>query len=93
MTTTLIAMLILFATTFGAFVGLYDDVRDKIWAYIALRAPLLAASYGAAIAVFFWLAPSAWHPVLRILAMWVTFYVLVTASCYFVCESRPNRKP
>ncbi len=33
MTTTLIAMLILFATTFGAFVGLYDDARDKIWAY------------------------------------------------------------
>ena len=93
MTTTLIAMLMLFATTFGAFAGLYDDARDKVWTYIALRTLLLAASYGAAIAVFFRLAPSAWHPVLRIFAMWVTFYVLVTASCYFVCEPRPNRKP
>ena len=93
MTTTLIAMLILFATTFGAFVGLYDDARDKVWVYIALRVLLLAVSYGAAIVVFFWLAPNAWHPVLRIFAMWITFYVLVTASCYFVCEPRPNRKP
>ena len=55
---TLIALFTLFATTFGVFIGLYDDSRDKIWAYVVARALLLALSYGAAIAVF-WFTPPA----------------------------------
>lgn len=86
-----IALFILFATTFGAFVGLRDDARDKIWAYVALRALLLAVSYGAAIAVF-WFTPSAWPPVFRILVMLLTFYVLAKITYHFVCESKLNRK-
>lgn len=86
-----IALFILFATTFGAFVGLHDDARDKIWTYIALRTLLLAASYGAAIAVF-WFTPSTWPPVFRILVMLLTFYVLAKITYHFVCESKLNRK-
>ena len=41
MMTTLIALFILFAIPFGVFVGLYEDSRDKIRAYVAAR--LMAA--------------------------------------------------
>ena len=38
MMTTLIALFTLFASTFGVFIGLYEDSRDKVLAYVAVRA-------------------------------------------------------
>ena len=90
MMTTLIALFTLFASTFGVFIGLYEDSRDKIWAYVAARALLLAVSYGAAIAVF-WFAPTAWWLLWRMAAMWATFYALAKVSFHFVCQSQLNR--
>ena len=90
MMTTLIALFTLFASTFGVFIGLYEDSRDKIWAYVAARALLLAVSYGAVIAVF-WFAPTAWWLLWRMAAMWATFYALAKVSSHFVCQSQLNR--
>ena len=89
--TTLIALFNLFATTFGVFIGWYDDARDKVWAYVAVRAPLLAASYGAAIAVF-WLTPPAWLLAWRMVAMLLVFYALAKVTYHVVCASTLNRK-
>ena len=80
--TTLIVLFNLFATTFGVFIGWYDDARDKIGAHVAVRALLLAASYGAAIAVF-WLTPPAWL---------LVFYALAKVTYHVVCASTLNRK-
>ena len=80
--TTLIALFNLFATTFGVFIGWYDDARDKIGAHVVARTLLLAASYGAAIAVF-WLTPPAWL---------LVFYALAKVTYHVVCASTLNRK-
>lgn len=90
MMTALIALFTLFASTFGAFVGLYEDSRDKIWAYVAARALLFALSYGVAIAVF-WFTLPAWWLLWRMAAMWTTFYALAKVSFHFVCQSPLNR--
>ena len=89
--TTLIALFNLFATTFGVFIGWYDDSRDKVWAYVTVRALLLAASYGAAIAVF-WLTPPAWLLAWRMVAMLLVFYALAKVTYHVVCASTLNRK-
>lgn len=57
MMTTLIALFILFAIPFGVFVGLYEDSHDKIWAYVAARA-LLLAFYVLAKVSFHFICPS-----------------------------------
>ena len=80
--TTLIVLFNLFATTFGVFIGWYDDARDKIGAHVVARTLLLAASYGAAIAVF-WLTPPAWL---------LVFYALAKVTYHVVCASTLNRK-
>ena len=87
MMTALIALFTLFASTFGVFIGLYEDSRDKIWAYVAARALLLAVSYGAAIAVF-WFAPTAWWLLWRMAAMWATFYAFAKVS--FILFANPR---
>ncbi len=89
--TTLIALFNLFATTFGVFIGWYDDARDKIGAHVAVRALLLAASYGAAIATF-WLTPPAWLLAWRMMAMLLVFYALAKVTYHVVCASKLNRK-
>ena len=89
--TTLIALFNLFATTFGVFIGWYDDARDKIGAHVAVRALLLAASYGAAIATF-WLTPPAWLLAWRMMAMLLVFYALAKVTYHVVCASTLNRK-
>ena len=89
--TTLIALFTLFATTFGVFIGWYDDARDKIGAHVVARTLLLAASYGAAIAVF-WFTPPAWWLLWRMAAMLLVFYVLAKVSFHFICPSPLNRE-
>ena len=91
MMTTLIALFTLFATTFGVFIGWYDDARDKVWAYVAVRALLLAASYGAAIAAF-WLTPLAWLLAWRMVAMLLVFYALAKVTYHVVCASKLNHR-
>lgn len=89
--TTLIALLTLFATTFGVFIGWYDDARDKVWAYVAVRALLLVASYGASLAVF-WLMPPAWLLAWCMVAMLLVFYALAKVTYHVVCASKLNHR-
>lgn len=57
MMTALIALFTLFASTFGVFIGLYEDSRDKVRAYVAARA-LLLAFYVLAKVSFHFICPS-----------------------------------